>query len=62
MNLINFVEIEIKLDTEKNQIHNELYFKIKFNIRNDGHFGQFKTFSKKAKLGSAMRARDLDPL
>ncbi len=28
MNLINFVAIEIKLDTEKNQIHNKLYFKI----------------------------------
>ncbi len=28
MNLINFVAIEIKLDTEKNQIHDKLYFKI----------------------------------
>ncbi len=27
MNLINFVAIEIKLDTEKNQIHNKLNFK-----------------------------------
>ncbi len=48
MNLINFVAIEIKLDTEKNQIHNK--HKIKFNKRNDGHFGQFKTFSKKANI------------
>jgi hypothetical protein len=29
MNLINFVAIEIKLDTEKNQIQNKLYFKNK---------------------------------
>ncbi len=27
MNLIKFAAIEIKLDTEKNQIHNKLYFK-----------------------------------
>ncbi len=27
INLTNFVAIEIKLDTENNQIHNKLYFK-----------------------------------
>ncbi len=48
MNLINFVAIEIKLDTEKNQIHSKIY--LKFNIRNDDHFGQFKSFSKKANI------------
>jgi hypothetical protein len=48
MNLINFVAIEIKLDTEKIKFITNLTLKIKFNIRNDGHFGQFQTFSKKA--------------
>ncbi len=27
LDLINFVAIEVKLDTEKNQIQNKLYFK-----------------------------------
>jgi hypothetical protein len=48
MNLIYFVAIEIKLDTEKNHIHNKLYLKIKLYIRIDDHFCQFNTFSKKA--------------
>ncbi len=48
MNLINFVAIEIKLDTKNNKFIINFTLKIKFNIRNDGHFGQFKTFSKKA--------------
>ncbi len=48
--LINFVAIEIKLDTEKIKFIINFTLKIKFNFRNDGHFGQFNTVSKKANI------------
>ncbi len=51
MNLINFFAIGIKLDTEKNQIHNKLNFKklnLTWETTADLDFDQFNTFSKKA--------------